>query len=554
MFFELLIDNLDKKLVNRLVKSNLRGVDSFIVSDKINIKDINKVCGYEVDVNNFKFDNKYMYDLLYLYFVRTKNKNNIRLVMEYLGYKYSIDDVLLLDKYVSSRKCKDNDLVFKSISKIWSSLVDEDDSLFKTEIKKMYKFKKIFDDEVLPFELINNFVKVSKCSNFYFYLKEVEKVMTSSNDLDFKKKMLIVFNTYNFVIDNNLMNNLFDIKIDKNDIINFINELESNNIYINDKQLKNMLSNFRCNYLMDCDLFSNYNELCDKVVKEYSLYYSNHFYFRESDFIKYYNEKYNDDFSCFVLKKNKVLLNEEILGSIFNKYSLLGDYFLFRGDVNTYNIFKDVEKNSCKYLRDQEERFKERKKFYRKYKTKVNKYILLSDEMCFKYFINKYIDKNDRVEFYELFKTIYRDNYVSLETKKGSLNNSAILLKKDFVDEVLNNSFSDRYKIRDKYLELADLIGCSSYIKSNYYDVILEELERKYKLLLSKEILVRLENSKDKKNLYKELEVYIENELGYKTMDDLFLSFPKKHNDIKEKYFNIKKSINSKCKVKKKKV
>ncbi len=63
-------------------------------------------------------------------------------------------------------------------------------------------------------------------------------------------------------------------------------------------------------------------ELEKKVVREYEKYSKQHVNFLDSDFIKYYNETFNDDFSCFCLNSKEIKpLTLKILYSLTRKYT-----------------------------------------------------------------------------------------------------------------------------------------------------------------------------------------------------------------------------------------
>ena len=228
---------------------------------------------------------------------------------------------------------------------------------------------------------------------------------------------------------------------------------------------------------------------------------------------------------------------------------------MLKQDVKNNKTFKTLHKETETYEKEQMELFNKRKKFYRKYKCKLNDY-LNNEDICFKYYLIKYIKETDRQEFYELFKTIYKDNYKGLETRKVSTKTKVQVLKKDFIEELSTTNFKDRYKVIDKYKEIAIIIGCNTGIKENYYQLTVEELERSYYLLLVKNIVNRLEqsinNQEDINYTHKKIEEYLEKKLNLSMEKLLNKLANKKHNDLKERYQNIKQELNPKKLIKRK--
>ena len=175
--------------------------------------------------------------------------------------------------------------------------------------------------------------------------------------------------------------------------------------------------------------------------------------------------------------------------------------------------------------------------------------------ICFKYFMVKYVDDCDKGEFYELFKYIYKDNYKEIENKKVSTKDKVSLLKRDFVSEIVSSEFKDRYLVSDKYRGYAMDIGCDSQIKDNYYDVVVLELERKYYLLVARNVVGRLKNSVDNRlDVYNMLNEYVKSELGFNSLDELFDGLAKKHNELKEEYFGLRDSVSGRKLSKRKRI
>lgn len=555
MLKELLKNKLIEEIKTKTTKSSNKDLIEKIINNQLNLNDIldniqikdSSTEIKELLLNIIKNNslNQNTKNIIYVYLITNGNNNQINLIMEELGYNYTINDITNIDKYLEKRGFNDNDLILNTIDKVWNNEQDKPNTLFKEKINKLKEFKTLIDNNLFPSDLINIFTKVKISKNLYWGLIEIEKVM-QCNQVN-KKDMFLIYLTYNFKLDNNLEEYFKNINLTKEDIIEFIKKLEEKDFLLDEKRLENLFKNFKYTYYQKNNLTTKYQELSNKIIKEYSTYYDNHFYFNNKDFIKHYNNLYHDDFSFFIFKDEFTPLTENILYSLFKQDSLLSNYHLFKDETSTLKTFKKLKLASDKYQKEQEDIYKKRKKFYQKYKCKINKF-LSNEDICFKYFMIKYISAKDRGEFYELFKTLYKDTYKELEKRKVTTKTKATLLKKDFIIELSNLPFKDRYSIIDKYREYANYIECETHIKDNYYNMVIEELERKYYLFVAKNIVLRLEfatnNEENTKLLYKKIEEYVKKELLLTSIDELFNKLTKKHNDLKEKYITLKNSIN----------
>jgi len=496
---------------------------------------------------------KYIKYLIYEYLITTKDTKSINVILKKLNYNYTINDVITIEKYLTTKKTTNTTEVLELIDKIWTFEQTKPNSLFKDKINNLKVFYNLVDNELLPYNLVNSFIKVKKQKNLYKELVELEKIMISTTK--YPKEMLCIYLTYNYQTSSNIEEYFKNISLSKEELLDFIKKLEEKDIILDEKRLSNLFQNFKNKYYREFNLKDKYIELSNKVVKEYFNYSSNHFYFTPKEFINYYNNSYQDDFSLFTFQDTKTNLTENILNSIFNQDSLLGNYYLLKKDTKKSKTFKNLNKKTENYEKEQLELFGKRKKFYRKYKCKLNDY-LNNEDICFKYYLIKYIKETDRQEFYELFKTIYKDNYRKLETRKVPTKNKVQLLKKDFIEELTSTNFKDRYKVIEKYKEIATIIGCNTGIKETYYQLAVEELERKYYLLLVKNIITRLElsikNQEDISYTHKKIEEYLEKEVNLSIEELLNKLANKKHNDLKERYQNIKKDLNPKKLIKRK--
>jgi len=561
LFKDKLISQLNRRIINCFNReisdknSDEYGVILEIINEEeLSLDDINYLIGdnicYDVFslsnlVSKNNFSKKFVKYIIYKYLViNSKDREIKNLIVSKLGYEYSFDDINLLNNYINDKSFINNDMALSIIDKVWNFEKDEDNSLFREKINKLYKFKKMIDSGVFPDTLIDNFVKVKKYKNLYYQLVRIEEKLKNSKIRDVDK--LFILWTYNYMIDDDLKF-LFeknDVVVD--DLVKFIKRLEDNGFILSETRVNNLLNNFKNSYYIKNKLVDKFKFLSNKVIGEYSKYYDENYYFKMQDFIDYYNKKYNDDFGKFIFCEEKVLLNLDILNSIFEENNLVGNYFLYRNIVSELKTFRNIKIDGDKYNRDQELFYLEKKKFYKRYKCKINEFVR-DESVCFKHFMVKNIDKKDRIEFYELFKKVYKDNCKELEQRKGTLRNSAEDLKKDFVLEVLNNSFRDRFVIKDKYIDDSKYIGCNIYIKDDYYDKVLVELERQYRLLIAREIVYRLGKSiNDKTNiytLYEELNDFVRKEFKLEMMDALFNELSRRNRELKEDYFEVKRKL-----------
>ncbi len=505
--------------------------------------------------NDVLIDNYIMY-CIYSYLVSNGNNKVIELVVSRLGYLYTFNDVKIIDRYLKSCKFKDNELVFSLLDKIYGFEQSKDNSLFKEKISDLIKFKLDVDNKLFPYELVNNFVKIRNIENKYYLLNKIEDTMF--NKAKYKKNMLLIYFTYNYRISDKLDKYFKDVILDKEDVILFIKCLEDNNIVLNNKQLNNLLNGFKKKYYSFNLREEQVSELCNKVMLEYKKYYDANYYFRIEDFIKYYNDKYDDDFGSFIYTNNYTLLNSDILFSIFEGNNLLGNYFVWNSYNEDFLCFKNVKLVRNKYLLDEEKFYREKKKFYRKYKSKINEFLSNSDNYCIKYFILRNIEAKDRGKFYELFKILYKDNYKSLGKGKGTVRRSIDNLKREFVVELLSSNYSDRYKVIDKYINYVDYIDGKNYINEDFFKLVVLECEKS--LEMAKYVINQLkwflyDDEVLNKN-YRILEKKVKRELDIKKIDDLFENIWNEYKYLEEEYLKIKSriQIDGKKKVKRKSV
>ena len=556
-----------KIISNSLDSDDKRRISSILSKNEFSIEDINDLLidffSDEFDrdelinlVNNDVLIDNYIMYCIYSYLVSNGNNKVIELVVSRLGYLYTFNDVKIIDRYLKSCKFKDNELVFSLLDKIYGFEQSKDNSLFKEKIGDLIKFKLDVDNKLFPYELVNNFVKIRNIENKYYLLNKIEDTMFNKGK--YKKNMLLIYLTYNYRISDKLDKYFNDIVISKEDVVLFIKCLEDNNIVLNEMQLINLLNGFRKKYYFDNNLSDKYRFLSNKVIGEYSKYFNDNHYFKIDEFISYYNDKYRDDFKDFIFESNFTLLNRGILFSILEGNSFLGNYFVWNKYNENFKCFKEVESRREKYILKEEKFYLEKKKFYRKYKVKINEFLAISDSCCIKYFMLKNIDSKDRGKFYELFKTLYKDNYKCLGRKKGTVRKSVENLKRDFVLELLNSYYKDRYVIMSKYIDYVSYINGSNYVNEDFFKIMVIECEKSLEMAkyVIKELRGYLYNDEVLKKKYQSLEKEVRREFGIFKIDELFLNIWSEYKYLEEEYLEIKSriKIEEKKKVKRKSV
>ena len=91
-----------------------------------------------------------------------------------------------------------------------------------------------------------------------------------------------------------------------------------------------------------------------KVKKEYDIYASNHINFLDSDFIDYYNNKYNDNFNCFYYNVSEFCpLNYNLLYNFnsFGNFSYVMNNNLFYGEFGEKYGFSYSIRNIDDYIK-----------------------------------------------------------------------------------------------------------------------------------------------------------------------------------------------------------
>ena len=485
---------------------------------------------------------------IYCYLVDKVNNKDVSLIMKRLGYKYKITDVDFVSNYVSNKREFDNEKCFLKLEQIYNNLSDE--SLFKEKIEELVGFKDLVLSNMHPYDLVNAFYPLNRVKNLYSLLKNVEKIYKNTDDINDKKKLLMIYYTYNYKIDKNIDICFNGVSLGIEDVISFIKECEDRGIVLNEKRLINLFDNFRKRYYVENGLVISYKELCDKVISCYSDYYNKHFYFSLEEFCNYYNINNKDNFNIFFFDKDKeVGLSSNIMSSLFNNGDILESYFLLSSDVKGFKCFKNASLKSIEYDKEQKEYVNKRRKFYRKFKCKINLFLSREDE-CIKYFMLRNIKKEDRNTFFELFKVICGDKYKEIGFDRKKIRLCSDKLKKEFVLELFDSSYKDRMLVLERYKEYVKYIDASSYVRDDYFELMMLEYDRKFKLNVARNIVNRFKVCSDSEfvSLYEEILEYVQKELGLSSIDVIFDGLAKKkyamlkdeYNKFKSKYLMMK--------------
>ena len=494
MIKELLINKTKELLKQKIKETQDKYLSQFNLEEKQELKKIiNKEIYTRDDINDLLID--YFpkelndYEILCLLKPNSKFRKKLSNKEEILIYiishylitqeKYQISiieiinnikiyDINILDEYLNNES-KDNDLALSLINKLSTN------DILKSLSRELSQIFNLFNNKLINVELINNFIedeKITKYNNYYYQYQEINKKLQEPTN---NKNLILTYFTFN----NNL--ELFtNIKLTKEDLINYLKELEEKEIILNNNQLNNLLDNFRKKYLKDESKEKEINILKNKVIKEFSKYYDEHFYFKIEDFINYYNNNNQDDFSSITFSKEK----KELTRNIF-------DSFFASKDVNETVIALEEELKNFKNTKIQIANYKinsleidkiyyERCKFYLIYIDKVKEYYKYKDDITIDYFILKNIPDQDQASFYELSKYYYGPSLKQIAKNSKTIKNSIELLKQEFLEELSSTDFEKRYELLNKYKNYCNKLRCLSLFNETHLLKILEEYELKY--------------------------------------------------------------------------
>lgn len=233
-------------------------------------------------------------------------------------------------------------------------------------------------------------------------------------------------------------------------------------------------------YYHDNNLNDEVKLLKTKVFTAYDDYYNNHFYFKTEDFISYYNNLYQDDFSSICFGSKFKPLTRNIFDSLFSLEGVNETTIILEKELKKYKSFipSILEyKISCL---ESDKRYYERYKFYIQYVNKVQEYFQYKNDFTFEYYTLKNIPSNDRTEFFELFKIYYGKDYKVIGRNGRSIKKSCLALEQEYREELNNTPFEQRYEVLNKYKEYCNQLRLLSIFNEEYLLEIIKEYENKY--------------------------------------------------------------------------
>lgn len=285
----------------------------------------------------------------------------------------------------------------------------------------------------------------------YNYLNDL--VRLASDD---KNAIMTRFACGNLSVED--FNNLGRTDITFSDIEDYITSYELAGNKFNSRQLEKLLINYRKNYLNNNYLLATYENEVELVRSAYEEYSSKVFAYTTSDFIEYFNSKYNHEFECFSFDGTSSLLNVDIFEEIINNKSSL----IEKLDSVSADEYLDY---NCAFI--DEEKEKEAKKIvYEKYYDMLVNYLSKKD-VTLGYFIRENVSHKDEELFKELLRWYCKDNNCNTRVDVSVKERTASLLLTEALQELGANSLDARDEIIEKYKkylsddELEDFCSCT---------------------------------------------------------------------------------------------
>lgn len=323
---------------------------------------------------------------------------------------------------------------------------------------------------------LNNF------DTFYDIYTNLESVINCKDSVLRKRKAICLL----YYLDEiNIIDSLKNIGITLDDVENLIKEYENSGETLNSSFLGKLLQKV----LILNDKSFGSGELFTKVKNEYKKYVSLHANFKMSDFVTYYNDTFDDDFSVFTYKKNeKILLNEKMLYLILSSFG----YNIFKFNYAGYGEYID-EFKSLEWARDSLNRsfsdYVERDNSeYETRKIIIEKYGHLIEELKkpFNYTYNYFIYVNVLPEHRTAFKSFVAWHYVYAKIFDKDIRNSSKLQKDETFKVILEqckaeltSNFMACNEIRNKYFEFIKEYVGDKYISAKrwkeQFNLIYEE-------------------------------------------------------------------------------
>lgn len=460
------IDKYSNKYLSKSSNEKKEKLTKIISKDNYNKEDIyefnpifKELSNYELMLllNNKKIKDKFQTSLIKHYLINDKNLADEIINLENIGI--TSNEINLLDNYLNNKTYTNNAEIFKILDKIKNNDLFFTNEELKNKKEKLINILNIFKNNLFDLDLINLFLeeKIEKYDNYYFQYTEFLNKL-NNNIHNNNKNFILTCLTFMDEID------LFkNIKLNKEDLVNYIKFLENKGIFLSKNNVIKLLSNFRKKYYQDNKLDSTVNELICKVINEYSNFCEKKYYFRKDEFIEYYNSLFDDNFSPFYFDDKKRDLDTKVFDNIFTSITFDNNIITLEDELKNFKSFRSMfidYKISC--LND-EKTYYEKYKFYLDNIDKIIEFYQLSNDITIEYFILKNIKESDRVEFFELFKCHYNNGYKTIARNSKTIKNSSIYLKIDFINELNNTEFSNRYNVLYKYQEYLKIFNNSNY-------------------------------------------------------------------------------------------
>ena len=480
---KLLIKNTTDKYLSLLDEEERVRVSSIIDKENYEIEDINDLL---VDyfpselteeelfdlVKSVTFRKKFNKKELIIYIIESFliniEKYQLKIISLIIPNLYT-NDIELLSNYLENEDSNNEEVV--SIIKRLSNVENEILNKFINNLATIFNG---FEKNLINIDLIRSFCneEIIEYKNYYLQYQEITNKLFKN--LDNKEIVLLCLI---FINDISIFSN---IKLTKKDLISFIKKLEGNGFRLNNNQVNNLLNNFTLKYYQDNELNDHIKSLTTKVFTAYDEYYNNNFYFKSEDFINYYNDLYKDDFApiCFIDKYKP--LNRNIFDSFFSIKGVNEIVVILEKELIKYKSFKPMIMDYKINCLESDKRYYERYKFYIENVDRVKDYFQYKNDVTIEYYILKNISSNDRSEFFELFRTYYGKEFKEIGRNGRSIKKCCLAIEKEYIEELNNTPFEQRYEVLNKYKEYCSQLKLLSVFNEQHLLEIMKEYENKY--------------------------------------------------------------------------
>lgn len=385
------------------------------------------------------------------------NKQFLMYDAEQFGYTFSVKTVVLY--YLLS--LKDSDIPYKALQCF---------SYEKLGFKRNESLERIADLKI-----------GDTLYDLYLLVEEINKI----EDIELKKRKVIAL--MGLVDGFYFLDDLKQLGINFTDVENFFRYVDSKNGYLSRKDFNPILSTL---LKMNNRILGD-EKLFKKVRGEYKKYAQKHLTFTAEEFISYYNETFNDDFSSFFYNiSEKVLLNEELFYSFINSYGFnytminhlsAGEYAF---EYSSFDSEACGRESEFKYHKDRyEKKYNHRLSVLKKYANVLER-LKQPIDYTLSYFMALNVDKKDIDEF-ESIVDWYCDNQpdyfgrdVRNSTEVQNKNTFEAILAQSKKDMAAN--FKNRKKVHSgNYDEIVKHIG-AKYIAKSSWNAYVKSFEIEY--------------------------------------------------------------------------